>query len=302
MQRRDFNRMATLASVGLSLQPLSTLTSCNTQNESGLAKIGLQLWTVRKSIEKNLEETLRKVAGVGFAGVETAFWPEHISVEQGAKALQKFDLPVFSIHSELPVGKEQENILKTTEAYKCNRIVWHGWPEDPRYQTEAGTLELADIYNEANEFSKKEGLVFGIHNHWWEFEKNEDEIFPFEILYKELNDDIFFEIDTYWVKVAGRDPAEIVGKFGKRAPLLHIKDGPATMTESLDEDLPEPMVAVGKGVQDFPSIVTAANGNTEWMIVELDNCDTDMMTAVQESYAYLLENGLGIGKIINREL
>ena len=261
-----------------------------------MAKIGLQLWTVRESIEKNLEETLSRVAEVGYAGVETAFWPEHISIEQAATALGKFDLPVFSIHCELPVGKERENILKMTEAYKCNRIVWHGWPEDPRYKTKAGTLELVDIYNEANEFSKKEGLVFGVHNHWWEFEKNEDGKFPFEILFDKLDEDIFFEIDTYWVKVAGQDPAGIVGKFGKRAPLLHIKDGPATWTDSLDEDQPDPMVAAGQGIQDFPAIVSAAKGNTEWLIVELDNCATDMMIAVQESYKYLAEKGLGIGK------
>lgn len=296
MRRRDFNRMATLASAGLALHPLSILASCSTEKKTKLAKIGLQLWTVRESIEKNLEKTLSKVAEVGFAGVETAFWPEHISLEQGAIALRKFDLPVFSIHSELPFGKEQENILKMTEAYKCNRIVWHGWPEDPRYKTEAGTLELGDIYNEANEFSKKEGLVFGVHNHWWEFEKHEFGWFPFEILFDKLDEDIFFEIDTYWVKVAGQDPAEIVDKFGKRAPLLHIKDGTATWTDSLDEDQPDPMVAVGRGVQDFPAIVSAAKGNTEWMIVELDNCATDMMTAVQESYTYLVDNGLGIGK------
>ena len=297
MQRRDFNRIASLASAGFALQPLSILTSCNSkENNSEIAKIGLQLWTVRESIEKNLEETLSRVAEVGYAGVETAFWPEHISIEQAATALRKFDLPVFSIHCELPVGKERENILKMTEAYKCNRIVWHGWPEDPRYKTQAGTLELVDIYNDAGEFSKKEGLVFGVHNHWWEFEKNEDGKFPFEILFNELHEDIFFEIDTYWVKVAGQDPAGIVGKFGKRAPLLHIKDGPATWTDSLDEDQPDPMVAAGQGIQDFPAIVSAANGNTEWMIVELDNCATDMMIAVQESYTYLVENGLGIGK------
>ena len=51
-----------------------------------------------------------------------------------------------------------------------------------------------------------------------------------------------------------------------------------------------------QGIQDFPAIVSAAKGDTEWMIVELDNCATDMMTAVQESYTYLVENGLGIGK------
>jgi sugar phosphate isomerase/epimerase len=58
-----------------------------------------------------------------------------------------------------------------------------------------------------------------------------------------LTPDIFFEIDTYWVKVAGQNPPEIVKKFGKRAPLLHIKDGPAKWNDSLPDDNPDPMVA-----------------------------------------------------------
>jgi len=111
-------------------------------------------------------------------------------------------------------------------------MIWHGWPEDKRYSTLEGTKELADIYNEANN----------------------------QVLLDSVDQDIFFEIDTYWVKVAGHDPAKIVGEFGKRAPLLHIKDGPARWNDSLPKDNPEPMVAVGKGTQNFPAVVKAANG------------------------------------------
>ena len=94
-----------------------------------------------------------------------------------------------------------------------------------------------------------------------------------------LEPDILFELDTYWIKTAGVDPAKIVKEMGKRSPVLHIKDGPAMKGV--------PMTAVGKGVMDFPAIFAAAKGNLEWSIVELDACATDMFEAVEASFCYL---------------
>ena len=155
---------------------------------------------------------------------------------------------------------------------------------------------LVNIYNEANHFAKSNGLQFGLHNHWWEYRNKVDGRFVYQVLKESVEPDIFFEIDTYWVKVAGHDPAKIVAEFGKRAPLLHIKDGPAKWSDSLPQDNPDPMVAVGKGTQNFPAIVKAANGNTEWMIVEMDKTATDVFAAIQDSYNYLVKNKLAKGK------
>ena len=74
--------------------------------------------------------------------------------------------------------------------------------------------------------------------------------------------------------------------------MLHIKDGPARYTESLGKDEPEPMVAVGQGTQNFPRIVKAAKGNTQWMIVEMDATTIDVFQAVEESFNYLIDNKL----------
>jgi hypothetical protein len=55
------------------------------------------------------------------------------------------------------------------------------------------------------------------------------------------------------------------------------------------------MVALGEGVMDVPRIIAAGGKNTEWLIVELDRCATDMLTAVEKSYLYLKTNGLARG-------
>jgi sugar phosphate isomerase/epimerase len=260
------------------------------------AKIALQLYTVRNQIQENIADTLYKVAAVGFEGVETAFWPEHISIKQAGKYLKDAGLSVSSAHVELPSGDEKNKMLEIAETFNCKKMIWHGWPEDKRYSSLEGTRQLVDIYNEANHFAKSNGLQFGLHNHWWEFRNKVDGRYVYEILLEHTEPDIFFEIDTYWVKVAGHDPAKIVAEFGKRAPLLHIKDGPAKWNDSLPEDNPDPMVAVGKGTQNFPAVVKAANGNTEWMVVEMDKTATDVFAAIQDSYTYLVKNKLAKGK------
>ena len=102
-----------------------------------------------------------------------------------------------------------------------------------------------------------------------------------------MEDSIFFEVDTYWVKTAGLNPADVVAELGARAPLLHLKDGPAQKGQ--------PMMAAGQGVMDFPAIVQNAKA-PQWLILEMDECATDMPKAVEESYLYLTKQGLAKGK------
>jgi sugar phosphate isomerase/epimerase len=82
--------------------------------------------------------------------------------------------------------------------------------------------------------------------------------------------------------------ATLLLQYEKRAPLLHIKDGPGTREQA--------MTAVGQGVMDWATIMKAKWEGTEWLIVELDRCDTDMFEAVAESCRYLVGNGYGRGR------
>ena len=297
MNRKRFLQLGGAGALGITFSQSSLLAPVDDVQTAGEpAKIAVQLYSVRKEIEKDIKGTLKRIADMGFVAVETAFWPKEISVKDAAQYLKDAGLPVCSAHIELPVGDKKAALLETAKALDCRRMIWHGWPEDIRYGTLDGTKQLVKIYNDANRFAKSNGLQFGIHNHWWEFRNKVGKRYVYEVLMQSLDPDIFFEIDTYWVKVAGHDPAAIVKKFGKRAPLLHMKDGSGKWHDSLADDNPDPMVAVGKGTQNFPAIVKAAAGNTEWMIVEMDRTDTDVFEALRESYDYLTKNGMAKGK------
>jgi sugar phosphate isomerase/epimerase len=74
--------------------------------------------------------------------------------------------------------------------------------------------------------------------------------------------------------------------LGERAPLLHLKDGPANLTDA--------MVALGDGVMDYPSLLPHARA--QWLLVELDRCDGDIFEALERSYAYVTTSGLAHGR------
>ena len=59
------------------------------------------------------------------------------------------------------------------------------------------------------------------------------------------------------------------------------------------------MTAVGDGVVNFSVIVKAGHPYTEWLIVELDRCATDMAVAVKQSLDYLVANELGYSTLID---
>ena len=296
LPRREFLKLSVAATLGTTLMPGSIFAT----PDPPTAQIALQLYTVRKEIEKDMPGTFSRLAGIGIENVETAFWPKNVTLKEAAKNLKDAGLKVCSCHVDIPLGDKKETMLQVAEAFSCKKMIWHGWPEDKRYSSLDGTKELIEIYNEASSFAKSNGLEFGLHNHWWEYRNRVGDRFVYEWLLENVSHDIFFEIDTYWVKVAGQDPASIVAKFGKRAPFLHMKDGPARWNDSLPKDNPDPMVAVGKGTQNFPAIVNAAKGNTKWMIIEMDVVATDVYQAIEDSYNYLLKNNFALGKTVFR--
>lgn len=262
-----------------------------------IPSIALQLYTVRNEFEKDIPGTLKKIAGIGIKNVEAAFWPKGVTIEQAAKYLKDAGLSVCSCHVDIPVDDKKDAVLKTAETLNTKRIIWHGWPEDKRYSSLDGTKELIDIYNKAGETAKANGLQFGLHNHWWEFRNKVGGRFVYEWLLEGVSKDIFFELDTYWVKVAGHNPATIINKYGPRAKMLHMKDGPALFGPQLISDHPDPMAALGHGTQNIPAIAKAAQANIDWMVIEMDVVapTADVFKVIKDSYDYLISHKFAKG-------
>jgi sugar phosphate isomerase/epimerase len=249
-----------------------------------LPPIALQLYSVREYAQESFEVAVRRVAAMGYAGVEPAGFPGTTPEAAGA-LFRELGLEVCSAHTALPLGDRQTEVLSAMEAIGCTRIISGLGPD--AFNSLDGTKRTCDLFNQAAAVARAHGMTLGYHNHWWEYMLVEGQ-YPYRLMLDRLDPDIFFEIDTYWVQTAGVGVSTVISEMGSRAPLLHIKDGPAVQSE--------PMTAVGDGVMDFPAILETAGSVPEWLIVELDRCATDMMVAVERSANYLVDSGLGRGR------
>ena len=248
------------------------------------APVALQLYSVREYAQEDFEATVRRVAEIGYVGVEPAGFPG-TTPEKAGQLFADLGLAVPSAHVPLPLGDQKDEVISTMKAIGSSTIVSGKGRDD--FSTPSRIRATCELFNEANQVARQNGMSFGIHNHWWEYTQVEGR-YVYEVMLEYLEPTIHFEIDTYWVQTAGFDPAEFVERVGERAPLLHIKDGPCVKDE--------PMTAIGEGMVDVPAIVDAGKPVTEWLIVELDRCATDMMEAVVRSYSYLVEEGLARGR------
>jgi len=239
-------------------------------------QIAVQLYSVRAQLANDFEGTIKRIAAMGYDGVELAGLPAGITQKQALELFSKLNLKVVAAHMALPLGENKEKVLADAKALSCRRIV-HSTGRDACASRESIRKICATI-NEAAANAKAAGLQLVLHNHWWEFQNVDGEL-AHKIMLKELSPEILFEIDTYWVKVGGgAEAATVLKELGPRVPLVHIKDGPGMQGK--------PMTAAGKGTMDFPPIIASAK-DAEWLVVELDECGTDMLEAVDESIKYL---------------
>jgi sugar phosphate isomerase/epimerase len=247
--------------------------------------VALQLYSVRDALSENFAGTLQQVAAMGFVGVE--FAGQYGDSPQAARALcDDLGLQICAAHMAMPTASNQAETIEVAHRLNTNTLVCP-WLPPHRFASIDAVASVCDELNRAAAIAHAHGLRFGYHNHDAEFTPLSDGTLPYDHMRRLLAPDIAFEIDIYWVRFAGADPADILREAGGRVPLVHVKDGSGTPGA--------PMLALGEGVVDVPAAVTAAS-SAEWLIVELDNCATDMLEAVEKSLRYLITKGLGHGR------
>ena len=70
------------------------------------AQIAVQLYSVRDHIQSELDaaKVFGRLSAMGYRNVETAFWPEDLSISRAGQLLREAGLEVISAHVELPGG------------------------------------------------------------------------------------------------------------------------------------------------------------------------------------------------------
>lgn len=265
--------------------------------------ISIQLYTLRDASQKDFLGVLKRVAAIGYKGVEPAGLYQ-FSPRDFRKVVDDLGLVISSTHSPWATPDNLPTVIEVCGELGVD-LVAGGWGRDEFKDLDA-IKRTAEMAARMEETLSKAGITLTIHNHAWEFEKLDGRI-RHEI-FAEMCPKVQFELDTYWAANFGENHVpEMVRRFAQRAPLLHIKDGPlvrpvevynaATSTLELKPGAQSAShLAVGSGKNDIKGIIAAMDpAVTKWLVVEQDNSDTDLFECVEKSYRYLIENILAEG-------
>lgn len=250
-----------------------------------MTPISVQLYSLREASEKDFDQVLEDVAAIGYAGVEPFNLFGRTPAEFRAR-VEGLGMTISSSHTPWATRSPLDEVVETLGELGLTRAIGGFMPDD--FADMNAVRRTADTCQDLIDRLRPQGIELAIHNHWWEFNVMDGR--PALHHLAELVPDLRYELDTYWAANFGAcDPAAELARIRSRAPLLHIKDGPL--------EKKQPMVAAGQGKMQIGEIVAAAEpGTLEWLIVELDACATDMLTAVRESYEYLTSEGLAEGR------
>jgi sugar phosphate isomerase/epimerase len=246
--------------------------------------IALQMFTLRNEAAADFIGTLRKVAAMGFAGVEFA-GHGGLSPTQLRKLIADIGIKVCGSHVGVEaLTQDPEKVLDFNEALGNSSICapsipasWGRTPDDWK--------RTAERFNGIGAACKARGMRFCYHNHAFEFELVEGKR-GIDVLFDTADPALVnSELDTYWVQYGGCAPASYVRKLAGRIPLLHIKDMAAGSSRTFTE--------IGEGIMNFKAIFEEAEqSGTEWYIVEQDVCPRPPLESVEISLRNLKEMGM----------
>lgn len=151
---------------------------------------------------------------------------------------------------------------------------------------------FAEWMNRAGEKCHAHGLALLYHNQVFEFEPA-DGTTGYEILTSRLEKNLCsFEMDVYWMSLAGLDPTDLLKEFAGRVTSIHMKDKPAgvpVMYKHIPGSGPATFLNVGSGSLDWAKILrTAQSTGVSHFIVEPDGASgADVVENAGKSMEYL---------------
>ena len=286
--RRDFLSTVAAGAAVSALRPTRALAADRPEIKTALnGPVGLQLWSLRKYLPKDLRGTLAQVRAMGFREVEGAGLWRH-SLKELRDGLDAAGLRCQSTHMGLErLRDDLPGAIAEAKAVGATWVVCPWIPHDKAF-TRDDALKAAEAFNRFGKAVREEGLRFGYHCHGYEFVPATEGTL-FDTLAAAADPALVaFQIDVFHAYHGGADPVRLIQKHKGRVTSLHLKDEKKGFAvEAGSPGAPaEADVPVGTGQIDYPAVLRAAvEAGTALYYVEDES--TDPLGHIPQSVAYL---------------
>jgi sugar phosphate isomerase/epimerase len=248
---------------------------------------------VRDQMKDDFDGTIAKVAAIGYKEVEFAGYFGRTG-QQVRAVVDRNGLTAPSTHIQYnELDDKFPSVIETSQTIGMKYIVCPWIPEDLRKSPDIWK-QAAEKFNRCGEQTKKAGIQFAYHNHWFEFLPTNGKL-PYDELLTACDKELVkMELDLCWITVGGGDPLKYFAEYPGRFPLVHVKDvkklPPVTQagTQDFGSSLKD-MTEVGSGIIDWKKIFShSEQAGIKHYIVEHDK-PADPFASITGSYKYLSE-------------
>lgn len=263
MNRRHFLRNT--AGTALALASIQSLFGAEFSSPY-VKNMGLQLYTLRDQLKADTVGTIKAVAEAGYKQVEPYGYPNADAMIAAAK---DHGLGVNSCHFDpnaILQAKDEampelvEIVTQARDAGISNLVVPFV-PDSVRTNLD-DYKSLAEKFNKAAAITKEAGIQLAYHNHSFEFLPMNGGKSGYDVFIAEFSPDMMFEIDVFWVKLAGIEPASLIKKLKGRVSQLHLKDlKKGIEVPSYSKAPKDAFKEIGNGIIDMAPIMAAAEAN-----------------------------------------
>jgi sugar phosphate isomerase/epimerase len=258
---------------------------------------GIQLYTVGKELNDDVEGTLKKIRTIGYREVETAGFAGD-TAKQFRTALENADLMCHSCHFFNFGSADPGPLFDEANTLGVHYTVSSGISKFTQKPDGTGVAAddykaMAEFCNNLGQMAEQAGLQFAYHNHNFEFKDLGNGKVGYDIFLENSDPDLVkLELDCGWMIAAGKSPVHYFQRYPNRYRMVHIKDfiKPAHPSTSLaPRNVPQGTV-LGTGYIDYRPILKAAlAAGVEHFYVEQEPPFIGMtsLVAAERDYAYL---------------
>jgi sugar phosphate isomerase/epimerase len=250
--------------------------------------VGLQLYSLRADLPKDLPGTLARVRELGIVEVEGAgLWGK--TAEAVRAALDKAGLRCQAAHIGFErLRDDTAGAFKEAKALGAKHVACAWIPHEKGKFSRDDVMKAAEVFNRVGKAAPAEGLRFSYHCHGYEFVPSPEGTL-FDTLAKNTDaGHVGFEVDVFWAKAGGADPAALIAAHPGRMPMLHVKDMakglsyPAGTSDAPDDT----NVPIGTGQTDWPAVFRAAKASSTELYY-LEDESPKVWEQLPKSLAYL---------------
>lgn len=253
--------------------------------------IGLQLWSLREYLPKDLAGTLAKIRGMGFREVEGAgLWKR--TPADLRKALDAAGLRCQSAHMGL--DRLRDDLPGALAEARAIGATWVVCPWIAAKVTRDDVMRAADVFNRSAKGARDANMRFGYHLHGYEFVPSPDGTL-FDTLVRNTDPKgVEFQVDVFHTFHGGGDPVRVITQLGSRVTSLHLKDlrKGVTVTAGASTGTPDMDVPLGTGQIDWPAVLRAAR-TAGALLYYVEDESADPLGHIPQSVTYLESLKLG---------